>query len=118
MSSLPFRATTEKFKTSNPTSSALQESQPGSYKLHVTEQGSPINSSPTHAGLDQEVDTATQEKTSDLVQPDDHPEYPHGLKLATITVAVALSVFLVALVRYLEVFPGNVLPSANCINTM
>ena len=32
------------------------------------------------------------------VQPEDEIVYPHGLKLATITVAVAISVFLVALV--------------------
>jgi hypothetical protein len=32
------------------------------------------------------------------IQPEDEIVYPHGLKLATIAIAVALSVFLVALV--------------------
>jgi hypothetical protein len=32
------------------------------------------------------------------IQPEDEIVYPHGLKLATISIAVALSVFLVALV--------------------
>jgi hypothetical protein len=34
------------------------------------------------------------------VEPENEIEYPHGLKLATISIAVALSVFLVALVSF------------------
>ena len=104
---------TEKFEASHPTSPKLQESQPGSNKSHVIEQGSPINSSSSHVRVDQGVDAATHEKTGDLVESDEHPEYPHGIKLATITVAVALSVFLVALVRHYQETPDIPFLSAN-----
>jgi hypothetical protein len=88
----------EKRELGGPTSSASHESQPYSSESHVTEQNSAINSSPTHVQIEQGIETTTKEKSDVLVQSDDHPEYPHGLKLATITIAVALSVFLVALV--------------------
>jgi len=97
--------TIEKRELGGPTSSASHESQPYSSESHVTEQNSTINSSPTHVQIEQGIETTTKEKSNVLVQSDDHPEYPHGLKLATITIAVALSVFLVALVWIPKALP-------------
>jgi hypothetical protein len=45
-------------------------------------------------------ESTTVEEAKDLDKPDEDPEieYPHGMKLAIITLALCLSVFLVALV--------------------
>jgi hypothetical protein len=96
----------EKRELGGPRSFASHESQPYSSESHVIEQDSPIKSSPTQVRNEPGIETSTEEKSDIHVQSDGHPEYPHGLKLATITVAVALSVFLVALVRTPKVLPS------------
>jgi hypothetical protein len=87
MRSLPFRRPTEKGVTEIHTSSASPKTQldlPGS---HVNNQDTTINPPSTPVQL--ELTTTVQEKSKVQVNSNDHPEYPHGLKLATITVAVA-----------------------------
>jgi hypothetical protein len=98
MSSSPFQRTTEKALEENHTSSAPHKSQLDTPESHVNDQDVAINSPSEPTPLDPNIITAVQEKSKPRVHQDDHPEYPHGLTLATITVAVAVSVFLVALV--------------------
>jgi hypothetical protein len=98
MRSLPFRMTTEKGETENHTGSASPKTQPDLSGSHVNNQDKTIDSPSTPVQLEQDVITAIQEKSKVQVNSNDYPEYPYGLKLATITVAVAVSVFLVALV--------------------
>jgi hypothetical protein len=106
MRSFNFRKITEKGWIGKHTSSASHTSQPDSPESRANEQDIAINSLSTQARSEHGITTAIQEKSGIRIQPDDHPEYPHGLKLATITVAVALSVFLVALVRSPEISPA------------
>lgn len=98
MRSSPFRTTIEKALEENHTSSASHESQPGTSESHVNDQDAAINSPSEPTPLEPDITTTVQEKSEPQINQNDHPEYPHGLKLATITVAVAVSVFLVALV--------------------
>ncbi len=98
MSSSPFQKTNEKALEENHTSSASHESQPDTSESHVNDQDVTINSPLEPTPLEPNITTAVQEKSEPQVHQDEHPEYPHGLALATITVAVAVSVFLVALV--------------------
>jgi hypothetical protein len=99
MRSFHFRKTTDKALIEKHTSSVSHESQPESSGSNANEQATATNSPSTQVRLDQHAPTTIQEKSGLQVRADNHPEYPHGLKLATITIAVALSVFLVALVR-------------------
>ena len=98
MRSFPFRKRAEKGCTENHTRSASHGSQPDSSESHVNEQDTAIHVPSTQVRLEQGATITTQEKSDAQIHSDEHPEYPLGLKLATITVAVALSVFLVALV--------------------
>ena len=98
MRSFPFRKTTQKGLAEIQTSTGSHESQPDSSGSHVNDQHSVIDSPSTPA--ERGVTTANSEKSAEAqIHQNDHPEYPHGLKLTTITIAVALPVFLVALVR-------------------
>jgi hypothetical protein len=112
MRSFPFRKATEKGMAEIHTSSGSHDSMPNLSGSHVNGQEPTINYTSTQIPLEQEATTANQEKSEVQVHPDDHPEYPHGLKLATITIAVALSVFLVALVLSPEISLVNALDSA------
>lgn len=98
MSSSILQRTTEKVLEENHTNSASYESQPDTSESHVNDQDAEINSPSEPTPLEPNITTAIQEKSETQVHQNDHPEYPHGLPLATITVAVAVSVFLVALV--------------------
>jgi hypothetical protein len=98
MSSSPFQRKTENALEENHTSSASHESQPDISESHVNDQNAEISSPSEPTPLEPNITTAIQEKSEPQVHQDDHPEYPHGLPLATITAAVAVSVFLVALV--------------------
>jgi hypothetical protein len=98
MSSSPFQKTTEKALEENHTSSASHEFQPHTSESHVNDQDAKINSLPEPTPLEPNITTAVQEKSEPHINQNGHPEYPHGITLATITVAVAVSVFLVALV--------------------
>lgn len=61
-------------------------------------QSSP-SAEPAEATEKREESTVVEEaKTLDKPEEEDEIEYPHGLKLAVITLALCLSVFLVALV--------------------
>jgi hypothetical protein len=110
MCSLHLGKNIEKYLTGNRTNSVFHGSQPVSSGTHVNEQDIAISPTTTQVRSEQGATAAIQEKSDIRVQADEHPEYPHGLKLATITVAVALSVFLVALVRSLEILPAASMP--------
>jgi hypothetical protein len=110
MCSLHLGKNTEKCLIGNRTNSVFHGSQPDSSGTHVTEQDTAINPTTTQVRSEQGTTNAIQEKSDIRVQAHEHPEYPRGLKLATITVAVALSVFLVALVRSPEILPATSRP--------
>jgi len=94
MRSFSFRKTTEGDLTEKQSSPVSHESQ-----AHVHSQN-PVIKSPSVLVQSEHGTTMTNpENSRGQVQPTDEPVYPHGFALATITVAVAVSVFLVALVR-------------------
>jgi hypothetical protein len=110
MCSLHLGKNTEKCLIGNRTNSVFHGSQPDSSRTHVTKQDTAINPTTPQVRSEQGATNAIQEKPNIRVQAQEHPEYPRGLKLATITVAVALSVFLVALVRSPEILPATPIP--------
>ncbi len=55
-----------------------------------------------HGGEDKTVDETAIQEAAALDKLSDEPEYPKGAKLGIITAALCLSVFLMALVKYLS----------------
>ena len=91
-----FRKTAEKDSSGNQANSATPESQ---VKVHVNGLDAQTHSTVGLSHWEKGITTVNQEHPGVLTQPNTEPEYPHGVKLAIITFAVALSVFLVALIR-------------------
>jgi hypothetical protein len=89
--------TNEKNPREKPTIPTLQKTQLDSTKAHVDQ--NPAAEFPSaRTQFEQGAPTPKPESSGVQTQPNNQLLYPHGFKLATITVAVALSVFLVALV--------------------
>jgi hypothetical protein len=96
MRSFSFGKTTKKESTEKQSSSV--SNQP---KTHVQGEKPVTKSQSAPVQFEQVITTTNPEDSEHHFQPNNEPEYPHGFALATITIAVAVSVFLVALVRNL-----------------
>jgi hypothetical protein len=91
------------FTKKSPSSSGEKTSQASTdnHLQHASKEKNEIGVAHQPLGVLQSEEQNGQSPPGDVkgqIQPEDEIVYPHGLKLATISIAVALSVFLVALV--------------------